>query len=274
MKIVMTGASGFVGSHLLRRWASAHEIFILPRNSEWKKILPGKADAVVHLAMVSGPFPDKALEMFEVNTLFTQRLLDYARQSGVKKFLFASTGDVYGVKAGASLESDPAKPSGYYAITKHLSELLMKGYSDFFETCSLRIYRPYGPGQKDRLIPKLAESIRKGIPVFVENGERPLLSPIYIDDLAEAFDRVLNRSCSGILNLAGSQIVSMKELIERIGEAVGSKPKIEEASHPSGDQIGDITLMKQKLGLWPMIGLPEGIKRTFTGKGVYANTHG
>src|SRR5947208_5446540 len=125
MKIVVTGATGFIGTTLIRRLLPDHEVFCLTRNGSALPVhpqvhmiaqdlskpldtdrLPQSADAVIHLAQSRHfrAFPDQARHVFKVNTEFTQQSLDSVRQSKIRTFLLASSGGVWGYLPPPSLE--------------------------------------------------------------------------------------------------------------------------------------------------------------------------
>jgi len=284
MKVLVTGATGFIGKYLVRRLSSQHEIFILARNTTQafseptssiitmdlagpidSKALPERVDTIIHLAQATVPLPQSANEMFAVNTHSTQQLLDYARKSGVRRFVLASTGDVYG-REGRAREIDPASPLSFYGVTKRAAEMFVGSYSDYFETCILRLFHPYGPGQSNRLIPKIADRLRLREPVLLHDSDRPHLTPIYIDDLILAIERVVESSYIGILNIAGERGVSIRELAEEIGSVLGYRPIFKDTGKAVVDLAGDSELMKEVLGEWTMVGLAEGLNRALNVK--------
>ena len=103
--------------------------------SEWSfESLPKQCDVVIHLAQSASfrDFPNSALDVFKVNIESTARLLDYARQAGVKKFIYASSGGVYGNSTQAFKENAPIVPPGklgYYLGSKACSEILVQSYA-------------------------------------------------------------------------------------------------------------------------------------------------
>lgn len=280
MRILVTGASGFIGSHLIHRLRMNHEVTVLTRDPDRVRVekievitadltrpidprdWPARLDAIIHLAQASVPFPESAEELFVVNTVSTQRLLDYARSAGARRFILASSGDVYG-NTGLSRETDPANPQSFYATTKHSSELLAMSYSEYVEPCVLRLFQPFGPGQSRRLIPRLAERIEQGEPVLLNKGDRPLVSPLYIDDVVAAFEKALTVTYTGVINLAGDRALSIRQLADEIGNVVGRTPLFEYSEHEAGDLAGDNARMKEVLGNWPLIRLADGLARTF-----------
>jgi UDP-glucose 4-epimerase len=282
MKILLTGANGFVGRNLASRLSVHHEMFAIVRDSAAlastrrlsvikmdlaqplnAKGLPARLDVIIHLAQGNVAFPENANELFAVNSTSTQQLLDYGRRAGARQFMLASTGDVYGKRFEPCREIDPVAPASYYAVTKHVAEMLVRAYSSYLDGCILRLFRPYGPGQTGRLVPNLADSIRQRRVVLLHRGDRPRMTPIYIDDLIHAIEKALNCSYSGTINIAGDQVVGMRELAEAIALALGSDAIFEETGEPAADLIGDNSLMRRALGNWDTVSLADGLSRTF-----------
>lgn len=283
MKILVTGATGFIGRHLVLHLSAQHEIHALVRNARQtvsrkrisivvsdlarpldSSMLPAQVDVIIHLAQANVPFPEAANELFAVNTSATQQLLNYGRRVGARRFILPSSGYVYGHRLGPCRETDAAVPASFYAVTKYTSELLALAYSGYLEPCILRLFWPYGPGQSNRLIPRLADRIRQGKPIRLHKDDCPHIStPVYIDDVVIAFERAIHASYSGIINVAGDTVVSMRDLAKAIGRVLESQPVFEKTNEETGDVIGDNTRMKQVFGVWPMVGLTEGLSRTF-----------
>jgi UDP-glucose 4-epimerase len=282
MKVLITGATGFIGQYLVRQLSAQHEIFILARNplqtfpqDRWSVIevdlsrkidgsaLPKHIDMIIHLAQAIVALPESANEMFAVNTHSTQQLLDYGRRAGVRRFILASTGDVYGRRTGLCKETDPARPASYYAVTKHASELLALAYSDYFQPCILRLFHPYGPGQTGRLIPKLAARIRQHQPVQLNKQGGPNVTPIYVDDVTRAIEVAMASAYGGVLNICGDIAVSMQELAEEIGRVLQIEPRFQHSDADAVDIGGNNSSMQEVLRRWPLVDLANGLSRTF-----------
>lgn len=289
MKILVVGASGFIGRHLISHLSAGQEVFAIVRDRVRSGAsdrvsfiemdlsapfnpsrLPAKVDAVVHLAQANVAFPQSAKELLMVNTIATQQLLDYAWRAGAHQFVLASTGDVYGPRFGSSKETDAVHPASYYAATKHAAELLAQAYSDYLQVCIMRLYQPYGPGQSKRLIPGLADRIRRKEAVTLNMDDRPHLTPIYVEDVTRAIERAIESSFAGIVNIAGDRAVSVRELATEIGRVLEIEPIFEATGEQSSDFMGDNNLMKQVLGNWDMVALKDGLSLTFRGDGAIA----
>jgi nucleoside-diphosphate-sugar epimerase len=213
--------------------------------------------------MARGTFPESARETFGVSVACTQQLLDYCIRSGAKQFILASTGDVYGRRLDPCKETDPPRPESFYGATKYSAELLVQAYSEYLVPTVLRIFHAYGPGQSQKLVAYLAKQIRSHATVQIHQGHRPYLTPTYIDDVCLAFEKALETSYSGVLNVAGDTVISVKGIAELIAEALGREALFEDTGKDVGNMIGVNELLKKELKMDSLVGLNEGLSRTF-----------
>jgi UDP-glucose 4-epimerase len=283
MRMLLTGATGFIGKHVVARLADTHEIFALLRGARTELAgrgvvpihadllapidpnrLPQSIDVVAHLAQHNGIFPLAGRELFAINTARTQELLDYGIRHGARQFVLASSGDVYGYRQDPCTEADPVAPCSFYAVTKYCSEMLVRQYDEHLDTTIFRLFTPYGPGQTGRLVPAVATRVLEGKPLKLHAGHRPLLTPTYIDDVVAAFERAVTTPTTGIFNIAGDTVISVRGIADAVGRVVGKEPVFEETGEDVGNVIGNNTRMKQVLGILPAVGLNEGLERTIS----------
>lgn len=280
MKILVTGAAGFVGSRLVAELAPRHEVVGLARQGrpaaegvDWIEIdlarpldptrLPARIDAIVHLAQSRRyrDFPDGAGDVFAVNVASTVALLEYARHAGARSFVFTSSGGVYGFSYERFVEEDPVNPLNYYFGSKYSAELLIGNYGTLFHTVVLRPFFVYGPGQRGMLVPNLVERVLADEQITIEGDPGLHINPIHVDDAVRVFEPALGLDRSGLLNIAGDEIVTMTELVELIGSTAGRSPRIAyRDSDAAGNLVGDNTAMKQILGVVPRIPLGQGLQ--------------
>jgi nucleoside-diphosphate-sugar epimerase len=281
MKVLVTGATGFVASHLIPRLAAeGHDVLALGYDADripsGDRIEPVVVDlrerlddealpefeAVVHLAQANVPFPEGAADLFRVNATSTVELLAAARSRSARRFVYASSGSVYGFGDGPVAEDDERRADDFYAVTKRAGELAVAGYRDLFSTTVLRLFAPYGPGQRNRLIPGLIERVRNGDAVTLRAGGRPRMTPVFVDDVLAVILRALESGEHHLMNVAGDETVSIRELAELIGAAVGREPRFEDTGGAvPGDLIGRNERMHELLAGRPLIPLAEGLAR-------------
>jgi UDP-glucose 4-epimerase len=272
-KILITGASGLLGRYICNRLVPLGvEVYAITRvvpanplqgvryypidlSSHWfNDNLPSEVDAVVHLAQSSKfrDFPDSATHVFKVNIESTARLLDYAKRAKARQFIYASSGGVYGGGTNPFSESSncfpPSKQLGYYLGTKMCGELLVHSYADMFSTVVVRPFFVYGAGQnRSMLIPRLIDSIAAGKSINIkgENGIR--INPVHAEDAAEAIVAALSLTESATFNIAGPEVLSIREICEGIGKHIEKIPLFQLQVGVPDDLVADITAMSASL---------------------------
>jgi len=280
-KIIVTGGSGLIGKRLLADLSPSAEVVSIGRRDPsvagvaWishdlsKSTLPDlprAIDTVVYLAQSEHfrEFPEQARDIFEVNVANVQRMLDWARISGVKRFLLASSGGVYGHGDSAFREDDaigPKGPLGYYLASKRCSELLAGSYADCFTVVILRFFFVFGPGQKrSMLIPRLIDSVRNGRTVILQGEDGIRLNPIFVEDASMAICRALELTSSHTINVAGPEVLSMREIGNLIGQVVGREPVFDIDQNAVPRHLsGEISKMRDILGP-PRIRFMDGLR--------------
>lgn len=280
-RILITGANGLLGSHLLPLLKDKYDLHLLQRHAmaanevhvSFQQVdlgashlpeLPAKMDAIIYLAQSERyrEFPEGATDVFQVNTAQVINLLDYARRAGVKKFIYASTGGVY--TGGKNLSETEVLPTdgstGFYAATKLATELLVQSYKGFFDVVNLRFFFIYGKGQKPyMLMPRLVDSVRTEKPVKLAGNKGLHLNPVHARDAAIAVAAALQSQGTHVINVAGPEIISLREVVEIIGRKLSKTPVIE-CDHNAAEPwlTADISLMKKILAT-PKITFEEGV---------------
>jgi len=279
--VLVTGANGFIGRHLLPVLANRYRVVAVARSEgpaaqgvEWvvhdlaeplEGVLPARADAVVHLAQSRRyrDFPDGAEDVFAINVQSTFRLLEYARRSGTRSFVFTSTGGIYGYSYERFAETDPVDPLNFYFASKYSAELLIANYQRFFPTVVLRLFFVYGPGQRGMLVPTLIDRVERGETIFVDGEPGLQVNPIYVGDAVRVFEPGLAAQAPGLFNVAGDETLTITDLVRVIGEVTGRQPAIEyRPADRAGDLIGDNAQMRNVLGVVPRTPLREGLRLT------------
>jgi len=307
--IIVTGAAGFIGSHLAERLLARGDRVIGVDNfdpfyaPELKRrnlqraldhpgysffeadcadpvqvapLFAGEVDAVVHLAAKAGVRPSIADPMgyTRANVIATQVLLEQARQTGTKRFIFGSSSSVYGNNEKVPFaESDSVEhPISPYAATKRACELIAHTYHHLYgmSILSLRFFTVYGPRQRpDLAIRKFTQLMMRGeaIPFYGDGtSERDYT---WIDDILQGVVAALDRSravpgeCE-IINLGESRTTSLRTLVDLIAAAVGVEPRLQMLPMQPGDvnrTFADITRARELLGYQPTTPVEQGIPR-------------
>ncbi len=265
MRVVMTGASGFLGSALLRAAPPAMVITSLGRTrpaikrpnlthieadlshpDAVRSVLEsspcGDVDTVIHLAVSRHhrSFPEAALDMFDVDTASVAVLLDFAHRTGARNFILGSTGTVYHpFPRPEHREEDATAPASYFALTKWVAERLALSYSPrLFRVFVPRFFTPYGPGQKDRLVADLIARVRSGQPVQLPPaGDGLSTTPLYIDDAVRVLLTAIEQSWEGVINIGGPECLTLVQMAETIGRTVGRRPLFERSPTALGASL-------------------------------------
>lgn len=283
MRILLTGGTGFIGRVVARSLSEGgHRLFctIRPGRDAPEGSVPVLADlgtgtiedfaepvdAIVHMAQSSRyrDFPAQASDIFNVNVAATASLLCMARKLGARCFVLASTGSVYSGGAGRMTEDAPVRPHDYYAATKVAAEAMLPPYRPYFRTCALRLFAPYGPGQRGRLIPTLIERVRSGTPISLDGPDGLRLATTYVDDVAATFvAAVENADWVGIYNVASPLPTSIREIGQVLGGLLGVAPVFERTGNPEPVALlPDLGRLGRQSRLPPFRCLREGLTST------------
>jgi UDP-glucuronate 4-epimerase len=307
---LITGGAGFIGNHLVRALLSDVDLFItiiddfdpfysraikllntkdfekhqqivlFDRNlddltsSELQKILTQKVDVIIHLAAKAGVRPsiNNPLAYQRTNILGTQMLLDFAKETGVKQFVFASSSSVYGVNENLPwTENERLQPISPYAMTKLSGEMAGHVFSSLYgiRFIALRFFTVYGPSQRpDLAIHKFIKSILTNQPITMYGDGSTSRDYTYVDDIVKGIVSAItfDKSLFEIINLGNNYAVSLKELIANIEEITGTKARIEKQPEQLGDvprTFADISKAKELLNYQPTTKLQDGLKNFY-----------
>jgi nucleoside-diphosphate-sugar epimerase len=220
-------------------------------------------DAIVHLAQANTSGPSRSKDLIAVNVESTRALLKAAVRYGALQFLLASSGSVYGVSDEALDEDCPMKPSDEYSLSKARAEQMAEEFRDQLDVSVLRLFVPYGPGQTRRMIPTLADRIRQGTPVVLNEGGRPRVNPAYVDDVIDAVLASLGASGSRVINVAGPDVVDVRKLSNLIASTMSYEVRFTPGSSTVGGDIVASTTRLQTLIRRDLTPLADGLQRTF-----------
>lgn len=300
-RVLITGAAGFLGSHLCDRFINEgfyvigmdnlitgdlHNIEHLFKHSDFEFyhhdvskfiFVPGELHYILHFASPASPidYIKIPIQTLKVSSLGTHNVLGLAR---VKKarVLVASTSEVYGDPlVHPQNESywgnvNPIGIRGCYDEAKRFMEALTMAYHRIhhLETRIVRIFNTYGPRMRlndGRVLPTFISQALRGEDLTMYGDGSQTRSFCYVDDLIEGIYRLLFSDYSLPVNLGNPDEISIKEFGEEIIKLTGSKSKLV-ALPPAQDdpkqRKPDISLAKKILGWEPKINRQEGLKRT------------
>jgi UDP-glucose 4-epimerase len=281
MHVLVTGATGFLGRHLVPKLVAVGckvTAVVRPRGSAdpivgasvieldlgtagWAEQLPQQINTIIHLAQSPHyrEFPNSAPDIFNVNVAAVARLLDHAVRNEVQRVVIASTGSIYAPSAAPVAEDGAIDPPDYYASCKYAAELLASPYRELLTLCTFRIFRLYGSGQANALIPNLITRIRDDCPVTLAGPDGIRLTPTHVDDAARIFAVAAAEGWSGTFNLAAPHVITLRALCEKIAYLVGKKPIFEIVS-AGGDVIPDTARLASRYDIGSMRVIDEGLR--------------
>lgn len=299
-RAVVTGAAGFLGSHLCERLlAEGFEVvgidnlitgsttnidhirsekftFIKQDVTEFLYI-KGEVDAVLHFASPASPVDYLAMpiQTLKVGALGTHKTLGLAREKKARYFL-ASTSEVYGdPEVHPQPETywgnvNPIGPRGVYDEAKRFAEAMTMAYQRYhgMETRIVRIFNTYGPRmrlQDGRVVPNFIAQALRGEPITVYGDGSQTRSFCYVSDLIEGIFRLLMSDEKLPVNVGTEYEMSILEFAKLIIKLSGSSSKIVHKDLPVDDpktRRPDNSKARKVLGWEPKVGLEEGLTRT------------
>ena len=301
MRILITGAAGFLGSHLTDRFlADGHEVVgmdnFLTGNRENLRHLeneprfefiehdvtreisvPGPLQGVLHFASPASPvdYLELPIQTLKVGSLGTHKTLGVAKDKGARYFI-ASTSEIYGdPQVHPQPESywghvNPIGPRGVYDEAKRFAEAMTMAYHRFHkvDTRIVRIFNTYGPRMRPsdgRVVSNFIVQALKGEPITVYGDGQQTRSFCYVEDEVEGLYRLFMSDYTQPMNIGNPDEFTILELAEKVLQLTGSKSGIERRPLPEDDpkvRRPDITLARTILGWEPRFTLEEGLKRT------------
>jgi len=301
MNCLVTGAAGFIGSHLCQRllkegfsvtgidafidyysrWMKDKNILPFKNHSQFQLIsdnlndidlssLLTDVDYIFHIAAQAGVRSSwgKDFSVYTENNISaTQKLLEAAKDSSIKKLIYASSSSVYGLCPELPMtESSPLLPYSPYGVTKLAAENLCQLYFKNFcvPTVSLRFFTVYGPGQRpDMAFHKFLKAIEKNKSIPLYGDGKQTRDFTYIDDIVDANVYSLDKGKAGeIYNVGGGNRKEMKTIFPMLEKITGKKVLIQHFDRQRGDVFhtyADINKAKKDLDFSPKIPLEEGL---------------
>ena len=301
MRVLITGAAGFLGSHLVDRFlAEGHSVvgldnFItghpdnlahLARNSSFELLrhyvstftqVPGTLDGVLHLASLASPvdYLNFPIETLKVGSIGTLNALGIAKANRARFFL-ASTSEVYGDPAvHPQVESywgnvNPVGPRSCYDESKRFAEALTMAYhrEHQLDTRIVRIFNTYGPRMQPhdgRVVTNFIVQALTGEPITLYGDGQQTRSFCYVDDEIEGLYRLFMKGDATPTNIGNPTEFTMRQLADLVVELTGSKSPIVNRPLPADDprqRQPDISKARKQLGWEPTIPLRQGLVRT------------
>ena len=285
--ILVVGAEGFIGQHTVTRLISAgHTVYAthfarieapaipeatwLPcdlTTSDFTNNWPASCDTIIYLAQSPAwrTFPEGAANVFEVNVSAALRTAEYARQASGRRFIFASSGSIYTQTVQPAKEAEVInlhQPRSFYAASKLATELLLGPYSVLFSVIILRFFVPYGPGQDPKmLIPSLVKRIQTGQPISLHGTDGLKANPTAAADVAETLERCSSLDQSATLNVAGPDILTLREIGVSLGNVLSLSPQFEVQPDQSPPVlVGDTKTLRKTLGWAPQTSFEVGAR--------------
>ena len=276
MKILVTGAAGFIASHTCERLkAMGHDVIGLDnfssyyslelkklnekalnnkgidilnidlRTEDLEKVLPQDVNYIIHYAAQPGISSSSTFEdYFSNNFLGTKYLLDYALQlKDLKLFVNIGTSSIYGLEATYPEDRAP-KPASHYGVTKLAAEqlILQKSREKQLKACSLRLYSVIGPRERpEKMYTKLIACglNDEAFPLY-EGSEKHLRSFTYVGDIVDGVVSVIGKEevvDGEIINIGTEEEHTTQEGIEAVEKVLGKKIKLEVVPKRAGDQL-------------------------------------
>ncbi len=300
-RILITGGSGFIGSHLCERFlqegfdvlcydnlltgdeANIEHLFKDPHFTFYKQNVcnyihvEGPLDYLLHFASPASPidYLELPIQTLKVGSLGTHNTLGLAKTKKAR-YLLASTSEVYGDPLIHPQSEDywgnvnPIGPRGVYDEAKRFSEAMVMAYhrNHRMDTRIVRIFNTYGPRMRKndgRVVPTFIAQALKSDDLTVFGDGSQTRSFCYISDLVEGIFRLLFSDYTGPVNLGNPKEMTVLEFCRKIIHLTGTKSKIAYRELPVDDpkvRQPDITKAREILGWNPSVSLDDGLKRT------------
>jgi len=301
-RVLVTGAAGFLGSHLCDRFiaegydvvgmdnlitgdmANLEHLFKLPSFEFYHHDVsnfvhvPGKIDYIMHFASPASPidYLKIPIQTLKVGSLGIHNLLGFAKAKNAT-LMIASTSEVYGDPLVHPQTEDyfgnvnPIGPRGVYDEAKRFQEAMTMAYHRYHgvDTRIVRIFNTYGPRMRlndGRVLPAFIGQALRGEDLTIFGDGSQTRSFCYVDDLVEGIFRLLHSGYVEPVNIGNPDEITIGQFAEEIIALTGTKQKVVYQPLPENDPLQrqpDITKAKELLNWEPKVNRAEGLKITF-----------
>jgi len=277
MKILVTGGSGYLGTHVCRFFdaddfsrRTGHDIL----DDEDVKMV-ADYDAVIHLAAHLDKDPEAAELCFRTNAEGAANVVKNLKPNAA--FIYASSKDVYGSHANLQMQVSETCSTDYSGQTAlEWSKLVGERYVEYFarrndvRACIFRlstIYARPSEGNEAGFVTHYVESVKRGWPIHLPLAGQPVRDLLHVDDFSRACRAFIDSAhASGLYNLGGGlrNSASLRELVTMVGKLIELEPQIVDAGplppNVPANYISDLTKISTQLGWRPQIGIEEGLR--------------
>jgi UDP-glucose 4-epimerase len=288
---LVTGGSGFIGSHVVDRLvAEGGSAVVFDNRVREENLAEGLASGrvrtiegdvtdraavqeavagtqgVFHMAVLPlGPCSDDPRRCVEVNVDGTLNVLEAAREAGAQKVVFSSASSVYGDTNETMDESHPLGARTMYGASKIAGEYLVRAFHDLYgiDYVILRYMNVYGPRQEGGLVINVLRRIQSGEPPTIMGDGSQSFDFVHVADVAAANVRAMASDVSeGAFNVGGGNEVTVRQIVDRLLDATGSdlRPDVRaDQQVPMTRRVGSSEAAMRALGWRPALDLERGI---------------